>query len=239
MSDPSETKPETKSGSDWISEVLKKGKLPNWALLLLILFGSGGVAYKAYDYYSTHHVTKTYDASVTLPDLQVTASFFPGFDTAMQTSFVVNAKNIAEARSVPNLRMLIDAGAAKIVQCAPRTSARGASLDKISEDMYAMTLPRLGPVDEADVYCIGEGIGALKVRVAAKEDSGTDVGSREFQFNRETSKPADTTNWGFSDFLLLLLEAILVVLVVCIMSVLFGLTGKLFRRWKLYHHADK
>src|SRR5437016_14357129 len=104
--------------------------------------------------------------------------------------------------------------------------------------MYAMTLPRLGPVDEADVYCIGEGIGALKVRVAAKEDSGTDVGSREFQFNRETSKPADTTNWGFSDFLILLLEAILVVLVVCIMSVLFGLTGKLFSRWKLYHHCD-
>jgi hypothetical protein len=89
------------------------------------------------------------------------------------------------------------------------------------------------------VYCVGEGIGSLKVKVAAKEDLGADVGSNEFQFNRGTSVGATDSDSGFEDFLYVLLAILLVVVAVCVASILFGLPGKLYRRWKLYEYKDK
>jgi hypothetical protein len=235
---PVDAKPEQKNAVDRVFDAVK-GKIPGWALLLVILFGSGGVVYTAYDFYLKHREVRTYDAGVTLPDVQVAAAFFPHFDTALQTSFVVNAKNTSQARSVPNLRMSIDTGEARIAQCEQRSSARGATLDRVSDGLYSLTLPRLGPMDEAAVYCVGEGIGTLKVKVAAKEDLGPDVGSNEFQFNRGTSVGATDSDSAFEDFLYVLLAILLVVVAGCIAFILFGLTGKLYRRWKLYDYKDK
>jgi hypothetical protein len=232
-------KPEQKSVVDHIFDGLK-GKIPGWAVFLVILFGSGGIVYTGYDYYLKHREVKTYDGGLTLPDVEMSASFFPHFETALQSSFVVNAKNISLNRSVPNLKISIDTGSARIAQCELRSSTRGATLDKLGTGIYSLTLPRLGPKDVAAVYCVGEAIGTVEVKLAAKEDLGTDIGSNEFAFSR--GRLADTadssSSSGFKDFLYVLLGIFLVILMGCMLSILFGLMGKIYRRWKFFEYKD-
>lgn len=112
-------------------------------------------------------------------------------------------------------------------------------MERLSGGLYSLTLPRLAPMDEAAVYCVGDGIGTIKVKVVGKEDLGSDVGSNEFQFSRGRSVDATEFGSGFNDFLYVLLAIIVAVLAIIIVSILFGLTGKLYRRWKLFDYKDK
>jgi len=93
------------------------GKLPAWAVLLLVLFGSGGIFYAVQDYINKQKPVEKpiYDGGPVLP-VRIGVSFFPPVSTSLSSGVYIEVENTSIS-TVPNVRAAFNTENARIQSC--------------------------------------------------------------------------------------------------------------------------
>ena len=221
---------------DHVLEVFKR-KLPVWAVLLIVLFGSGGVFYSAYDFLEKRPVKKrTYNAGgPTLALINVKSSFFPPRAVELANGLYVEVTNDSNDRNVPNLRVVLDANTGKIQNCDVETpAAQSGQPGKTGDSIFSMTAKTFAPHERIGIYCLVAQLVDVSVSINSTDDAGNALGSNQFKFGPASRETANDTSSAFEDFLWVLLGAILVAIALCIIVVVFGLAGRLFKILRIW-----
>ncbi|MCI0351357.1 MAG: hypothetical protein L0Z53_18190 [Acidobacteriales bacterium] len=198
---------EAKSGDFWkhLFEFLKEwAKLPIWAVLLLVLFGSGGVYYAFQEWREKRatRVTQTQQeerhVGPSLYEIDVTTHFtshswtrLPG---AVET--VVSNNNYHD---VPNVTMTTDFGTGNIQECEASSNTAVSAPERMSNNLIRITAPRLAPNQSVRVYCLVYGVSMAKVVVVSADSRGVSRGSKQETFWRQDQSTGPRP--GFYSFL--------------------------------------
>lgn len=222
---------------DRVLEIFNR-KLPVWAVLLIVLFGSGGVFYSAYDFLEKRPVKKqTYPAAggPTLALINVKSSFFPPRAVQLATGLYVEVTNDSNDWNAPNLRVVLDANAGKIQNCDVETSAtQSGQPGKTGDSIFSMTVRTFAPHERIGIYCLGAQLVDVNVSVSSTDDAGNALGSNLFKFERASGETTKDTTSFFEDFLWFLLALILGAITLCIIAVVLGLVGRLFKLLRIW-----
>ena len=221
---------------------LSKLKVPTWAVLLIVLFGSGGVFYRFSDYYQKHQAEERarrqgYEGGPTLGYVGVTASFLPPVAVTSPTSMFVRVSNDSQSWAVPNLAVVLDTGSSKIDSCELRAATGPQTTpEKNGEGLFSVSLKQLSPREVFGLYCLGTDIHDVTVTLNSRDSLGNVIGSNTFRFTRseQTMPGAEPGGGAFAEFVSFLAGALLLVLAVCLAALIFGLTGKLFKRLGIF-----
>lgn len=213
-----------------------KSKMPLVVWLLIALFGGGGIFYAANDYYEKHKQakaaqTKGYEGGPSLSSVSVDAAFLPPVAVSLPTSAFVRVRNDSQQWSVPNVTVVMDAGSSKIENCEVRTGSAKATLsDKNGGGIYTFALDQLPPQEDVGVYCLGSDFRNVAVNLTARDSLGNVVGSRKSDFVRAQQKlQQEASGSGFFDFLQIVAGIVILAVAGCIIVLIFGLFGKLFK----------
>ncbi len=203
-------------------------RYPWWAILLIVLFGAGGVFYTFYDWTKTPSSTtaKEYEVPPNF-SLQVRAVFTPPFPVELPTGLYVEIKNTTKW-SVPNLRVVLDTTAARIQSCEIKTAAdQSASSTKSTDSTVSVSVYKLLPGDRLEIYCLTDDIRKVTVSMNAIGETGLSLVSQQNTFRRSSTIQSESygpTFWGFLKFLF---GALLLGLTACIIYVLAMIAGRI------------
>jgi len=186
---------------DHVLEVFKR-KLPVWAVLLIVLFGSGGVFYSAYDFLEKRPVKRqTYNAGPTLALINVKSSFFPPRSVELANGLYVEVTNDSNDWNVPNLRVVLDANTGKIQNCDVETPAsQSGQPGKTGDSIFSMTVKTFAPHERIGIYCLVAQLADVSVSISSTDDAGNSLGSNQFKFGRASRETANDSS-AFEDFL--------------------------------------
>lgn len=163
---------------DHVLEVFKR-KLPVWAVLLIVLFGSGGVFYSAYDFLEKRPVKRqTYNAGgPTLALINVKSSFFPPRAVELANGLYVEVTNDSNDWNVPNLRVVLDANTGKIQNCDVETpAAQSGQPGKTGDSTFSMTVRTFAPHERIGIYCLVAQLVDISVSINSTDDAGNALG---------------------------------------------------------------
>ena len=199
------------------------GRLPTWAVLILVLFGGGGVFYAAHDFLKTLQPVKhrTSSPPVALP-ISIEASFFPDFATKMPAGVIVQVTD--SNSTLPNVKVLIDFETARLQSCEVRSpSAPQLASGNETGTTYTLKVVQLLPNETIQLYCLVENPQKLEVTVNSVDSDGTSLGFQRQMFTRSS----DSGESGFHAFLIFMTCVVLVAVAGCVIYIVIGLTGRL------------
>jgi hypothetical protein len=204
-------------------------KMPTWAILILVLFGSGGVFYKACDYLRRQHEAE--GGKPLAGYAEATASFFPPISTRTAGGLYVRVQNASPQASLPNLRIVLDADEAKIQSCEVSTSAKlTAPPAGDSDSLFVTAVDRLSPLEAVAIYCLAQDAHHVKVSWSSADAAGRILAASTKTFTKSDVK-AD--GGDFAAFLWVLLGAVLVVATICLIVFLIAGAAKLYKFLRL------
>jgi hypothetical protein len=207
------------------------GRFPTWAVWLLVLFGSGGVFYTAYDYIKKQHPASNpvYDGPPSLP-VSIDASFFPNYQTGIPAGVSVEITNYGRS-TIPNLKLALDSGSASLQSCETRTSDNLLSApEKTSDSIFVANLRRLLPNERVQIYCLAESPHQIGLTLNSVDSEGRSLGS----FSESLARSAGTMDSGFETFLWILAGTILSAAGLSVIYIIFGIAGRLVAWLKLF-----
>jgi hypothetical protein len=208
------------------------GRLPVWAILILVVFGVGGVFYAAHDFLEKQQSKPSHvPQSVTALPVLVEASFLPSFATSMPVAVVVQITDTGPA-TLLNVKMVFDFENARLQSCEVRASGVSSPESANPERaIYVLNVPRLLPNEKVQLYCLAENPQKVSVLMNTADAEGRSSGFESRVFTRASSDAGES---GFHDFIEILVGIILVFLAGCIIFILVGLSGRLAARLKLF-----
>jgi hypothetical protein len=217
-----------------VFNVIKKTwKFPTWAVVLIVLFGTGGVFYKLYDFYKQHHPTSSeeVDGQAIVGLLQINASFFPPDRFSIPSGVFVEIENNNLRTGVPNLRVVLETNGAQFQACDVTSSAKQVGEPaNFPGALFVRTFEDLRPQEKISIYCLASDIQKLTVRLNSATASGSEFGSEAQTFERSSTERTSST---FSDFLWFMLGVVVVIVTGCVVVFIVGGAVKLFKYLRL------
>ncbi len=214
---------------------LFRGRFPTWAVMLLVLFGGGGIFYAAHDFLKKQQSRppSVYDGAPALP-VSIEASFFPNYATTMLAGVSVEVTDSGNV-TLPNLKLVFDAGNARLESCEVRAADKILSSPvRIAESIYVVKLQELLPNERIQLYCLANNPQKVLVTMNVTDLNGKSLGFAEQTFERSSEKQGS----GFYAFIDVIGGIILVALAGCIIYLLFGVAGRLAAWLGLFRDAQ-
>jgi hypothetical protein len=212
------------------------GKLPPWAILVLVLFGGGGVFYAGYDFLRRQpaKTRSVYDGAPALP-VEMEASFFPNYATTMPAGVIVEVVDTGTA-TLPNLKLTLDSGNARLESCEVRTVDKlVAEPVKTETGNFIVTMAQLLPNERIQIYCLADNPQKISITLNATDSEGKTLGSATDTFARST----EVQGSSLRSFLTIVVDVILAAAGLSLIYLLFGFVGRLAAWLGLYPEEKK
>lgn len=208
------------------------GKLPPWAVLLVILFGSGGIYYAVRDYENRQKPAerRIYEGGPSLP-VNISALFFPPVSTSLASGIYVEVENTSNW-TIPNLKAVLESENAKIQSCEFKTAAKLSSpAQETNDTTYVMSIATLLPGERLQLYCLADNPQQVSVALNSVDNAGKDIAYAKDSFIRSTAASEQS---GFIDFLEVIAAFLIIAVAACVIYVIVGLTEKCARKLRLF-----
>jgi hypothetical protein len=206
------------------------GKLPPWAVLLVILFGGSTMQC------ATTRIGKNQPSDGSMKVVRRCQSilaplFFPPVSTSLASGIYVEVENTSNW-TIPNLKAVLESENAKIQSCEFKTAAKLSSpAQETNDTTYVMSIATLLPGERLQLYCLTDNPQQVSVALNSVDNAGKDIAYAKDSFIRSTAASEQS---GFIDFLEVIAAFLIIAVAACVIYMIVGLTEKCAQKLRLF-----